>query len=249
MSDNNKIACFDADIIIKTSRNNKELLENVVDIFDKCYLHKCVYEEINWPQKTIKLLNKLIKKNKINLITDENLYDELEIKKLFLDSLQQVCEIFGLEYENIYSNHNNIVNNKGKFINKLYKSDKCIKENVGEVRTLLMIILLREIEKDKINYFISDDRRARNVIVFNYGKTLTENKIYGLSLLSSFYMLKKEGLTKKEAMKFVSNFYSKQTKIFYEENRMEKMNNTEIIEKIYEDKLKLLRNGDFLLQE
>jgi len=62
----------------------------------------------------------------------------LEIKKLFLDSLQQVCEIFGLEHEDIYSNLNDFINNKEKFINKLHKSDKCIKENIGEVRTLLM---------------------------------------------------------------------------------------------------------------
>lgn len=126
--------------------------------------------------------------------------------------------------------------------------DKNIEDNLGEIRTLQMIILLREIEWDKINYFISDDRRACNSIILKYGSTLTEQKLYGISLISSLYLLKINGYTKNKALKLIENLPSSKSKIFYEKNRMDKMNNKEIINNLYDGNLKLLKNGDFLLK-
>ncbi|MFW6028813.1 MAG: hypothetical protein ACOCRO_01020 [Halanaerobiales bacterium] len=38
---NNKVACLDADVIIKMSQGNNDLLEIVASVFDRCYLHQC----------------------------------------------------------------------------------------------------------------------------------------------------------------------------------------------------------------
>lgn len=248
MSENQKIACLDADVIIKMNNNGSELLENMLDIFTECYLHKHVYKEVKWPKETVKLLDKLIAKKVIKLITDRGLYNRLEIKKMFIDSLQQVCNIFGLTYENIYYDLEKYIDNEQIFFKKLKEFDKNIDENLGEIRTLQMIILLREIEWDKINYFISDDRRACNSIILKYGSTLTEQKLYGISLISSLYLLKKNGYTKNKALKLIENLPSSKSKIFYEKNRMDKMDNKEIINNLYAGNLKLLKNGDFLLK-
>lgn len=56
MNDKKKIACLDADVIIKMSHNDSDLLEYVVGFFDECYLHKQVYHEVEWPEETVNLL-------------------------------------------------------------------------------------------------------------------------------------------------------------------------------------------------
>ncbi|MFW6281660.1 MAG: hypothetical protein ACOC1O_02545 [bacterium] len=247
MNDKKKIACLDADVIIKMSLNDSELLEYVVDFFDECYLHNQVYQEVEWPEETVNLLNRLIDNNEIKLITDRELYKRLELKKLFINSLQQVCDIFGITYKKIYSDVEKYIN-EDRFFNKLSEADESIEENLGEIRTLQMIILLREIEIEKINYFISDDRRARNAIVLSYGNTLTEPKLYGVSLISSLYFLRNNGFTRNEALNLIEKLPSSESKIFYEKNLMGKMDNKEIINNLYDGKLKLLKNGDFLLK-
>lgn len=248
MNDKKKIACLDADVIIKMSYNNSELLKYVVDFFDECYIHSQVYHEVEWPEETVDLLDRLINSKDIKLITNRQLYKRLEMKKLFIDSLQQVCNIFGITYNKLYSDLEKYIKNEDKLFNKINEADENIKDNLGEICTLQMIILLREIEMEKINYFISDDRRARNAIILKYGSTLTEQKLYGVSLISSLCFLRNNGFTKNKALKLIEKFPSSESKIFYEKNRMDKMDNKEIINNLYDGKLKLLINGDFLLK-
>lgn len=249
MNENKKIACLDTDVIIKMTHNESELLNLVVDIFDKCYIHDYIYKEVDWPEETVNILNKLIEKDKVNIINDEMLYNNLEIKRIFLDTLQQVCDIFGIDYDEIYSDIEQFKSNDKKFIKELKEADKHIKYNLGEIRTLLMIILLREIKQDKINYFISDDRRARNAVILKYGKTLTEQKIYGISLISSIHLLKIEGYAKARVLKVVENLQTKKNKIYYEKDRMDKMSNKQIINKLYANELSILKNGDFIIRK
>lgn len=229
---NKKIACLDTDVIIKMSRNNSGLLQRIIDIFDKCYLHERVYQEVKWPEETVKLLNKLINANKIVLITDKELFNKLEIKELFLDSLKQALEIFGIDYSNLYSKLENYLNEPDRLIAELEDIDRTIEDNIGEIRTLQMIILLRDIEKEKINYFISDDRRARNAVVLKYGSTLTGQKIYGISLIGAFYLLREEGLSKAEALKYIKYIQPEESKLFIYKNRRDKMSNLDIIDKL-----------------
>jgi hypothetical protein len=202
----NKIACLDADVIIKMSQGNISLLEKVVKIFDRCFLHKCVYDEVEWPEETIEILNRLIDENRISLVTDEDLFDRVKHKELFTSSLQQACEIFAIDYEEIYSNIENIIEDRDMLLKEIKKADELVEENLGETRTLQMIILFRDLEREDVNYFVSDDRRARRGIILRYGSTLTGQKLFGLSLISIFNILKEKGMSREEVIEYVEQF-------------------------------------------
>ncbi|MCK4259451.1 MAG: hypothetical protein KAX49_10760 [Halanaerobiales bacterium] len=247
MHNSKKIACLDTDVIIKMSRDELGLLERVLDVFEKCYLHKCVYDEVEWPEDTILILDKLIKEKKIILLTDKDLFEKLGFKRLFSNSLQQACNIFGIEYDNTYVMVEEYLENPDKLYLKLQEIDKILKDNIGELRTLQMIILLRDVAQEKINYFISDDRRARRAIILNYAPTLTEHKLYGISLMSVFYLLKENGMTKEESLEFIDKILPEKSKVYLKNGEMEKMNNRDVIEKLYNEEMKLVKTGEFLL--
>ena len=88
----NKIACLDADIIIKTTANNSDMLDDIIEVFNKCYLHEYVFNEIKWPKTTIIKLDSLIRSEEIELITDEQLYEMIGNKNYFLNTLEKACE-------------------------------------------------------------------------------------------------------------------------------------------------------------
>ena len=244
----NKIACLDADVIIKMSQGNITLLEEVVGVFNKCFLHQCVYDEVEWPVETIEILNRLVDEKKILLVTDKILFDRIEYKELFVSSLEQACEIFSIDYEQIYSNIENMIEDRDKLLEELKKADELVEGNLGETRTLQMIILFRDLEGEDINYFVSDDRRARRGIILSYGSTLTGQKIYGLSLISIFNILKKEVMSIEEALEYVVQFQFDKSKVYLQNGNMSSMSNIEIIERLYKRELKLLPIGEFQLK-
>ncbi len=244
----NKIACLDADVIIKMSRDDIGLLEKVVEDFDKCFLHKCVYDEVEWSEESIEILDRLISEDRILLITDENLFDRLEFKELFMSSLQQACEIFAIDYEEIYSGLEIIIEDKDRILEEIKKVDQNVEGNLGETRTLQMIILFRDIEEENVNYFVSADRRARRGIILSYGSTLTGQKNFGLSLISIFSVLKEKDMPMEDALEFVKKFQSDKSKVYLQNKNMSTISNIEIIKKLYKDELKLLNIGEFQLK-
>ncbi len=243
-----KIACLDADVIIKMSQGNIGLLDKVVEIFNRCFLHKCVYNEVEWPEETIEILNRLIDKNKISLVTDEDLFDKLKYKEFFASSLQQACEIFAVDYEEIYTDLEDIIEYRDGLLEEIKEADELVEGNLGETRTLQMIILLRDLEGEDVNYFVSDDRRARRGIILSYGSTLAGQKIYGLSLISIFNILKEKGMSREEALKYVEQFKSDKSKVYHKNRNMASLSNIKIIDKLYNNELKLLNIGEFQLK-
>lgn len=241
-----KIVCMDADIIIKTTTAGSDLLDKIVEVFDKCFLHDYVYNEIKWPEETIIKLDNLIEAGKIELVTDEDLFDDLNNKKFFFETLKQACEIFAIEYNKIYS-HLTEAKNKDTFLDLIKIADKKVEGNLGETKTLQMIILFRDLKNEDINYFISDDRRARLGIILRFAQTMRGYKIRGINLMSVFWFLKASGMTKIQAVQYVSNFKSDKSKIYNYDNNMQKLDNKIIIEKLYNDELKLLKIGEFKL--
>lgn len=241
-----KIVCLDADIIIKTIAAGSDLLDKIVEVFDKCFLHDYVYNEIKWPEETIIKLDNLIETGKIDLVTDEDLFDDLNNKKFFLETLRQACEIFAIEYNKIYS-YLAEAKNKDAFLDLIKAADKKVEANLGETKTLQMIILFRDLKNEDINYFISDDRRARLGIILRFAQTMRDYKIRGINLMSVFWFLKASGMTKIQAVQYVSNFKSDKSKIYNYDNNMQKLDNKIIIEKLYNDELKLLKIGEFKL--
>jgi len=111
-----------------------------------------------------------------------------------------------------------------------------------------MIILFRDLEREDVNYFVSDDRRARRGIILRYGSTLTGQKLFGLSLISIFNILKEKGMSRKEVIEYVEKFQSDKSKVYLQNRNMATVSNIEIIEKLYNNELKLLDIGEFQLK-
>lgn len=243
----NKIACLDADIIIKTTANNSDMLDDIIEVFNKCYLHEYVYNEIKWPQTTIIKLDSLIRAKKIEVINDEQLYKMIENKNYFLDTLKKACEIFAIDYNKYYSNLENI-DVKNEFIKKLREGDGLISSNLGETKTLHMIILFRDLLDNDINYFLSEDRRARRGIILKFSQTTKGYKINGVSLIGTFHLLKDNGISEQKALEYINKLGIESNKVYNLKNNMENMDTEIIINKIYNEEFSLLKTGDLKLQ-
>lgn len=243
----NKIACLDADIIIKTTANNSDMLDSIIEVFNKCYIHEYVYNEIKWPQNTIIKLDSLIRAKKIKVLNDEQLYKMIENKSYFLNTLEKACEIFAVDYNKYYSDLENI-DVKNDFIKNLRKHDKLISSNLGETKTLQMIILFRDLFDNDINYFLSEDRRARRGMILKFSQTTKGYKIHGISLIGAFYLLKNSGISEQKALEFKNELGIQSNKVYNSKNNMENMDAEIIINKIYNEEFSLLKTGDLKLQ-
>ncbi|MCK8816280.1 hypothetical protein MWH28_02745 [Natroniella sulfidigena] len=216
-------------------------------MFDKCYLHSRVYQEVKWPDEVVVRLNDLIEKQQIILVNDEELLTKIEIREYFLATLEEVCEVFGVDYYEQYYDELRDSNSNEELLNAVEIIDNQLKD-IGEIKTLHMIILLRDIANKQINYFLSDDRRARRAIVLTFGKTIYDDKITGLSVLGSFDLLKENGLAKVNALEYIKKFSFTKTKVYDQKRNMIKLENNIIIEKLYAGRLKRLITGDFILK-
>ncbi|SKA03512.1 hypothetical protein [Selenihalanaerobacter shriftii] len=243
-----KIACLDTDAIIKMSMNSSSLLKKLVSIFSKCYLHERVYQEIQWPEETVKKLDELIDTGEIVLLTDKELLEKIEIKEFYLDSLKQVCNIFGVNYYNKYYYELESLGVNKDFLEKVANIDSEL-DDIGEIKTLHMIVLLRDIESKQINYFISDDRRARNSIVLNYGQALKEQKLKGISVMGALYLLQKKGLSKNKILEYIEKLPFEETKVYNLKQNLIKLSNLEIVEKLYQGQIKLILDGNLMLDK
>ena len=96
-----------------------------------------------------------------------------------------------------------------------------------------MIILFRDLEIENINYFISDDRRARLGIILRFSQTMRRYKIKGINLISVFLFLKENGMSKSQAIQYLSKFQTTKSKIYNSNNNMQKLDNKIIMEKFY----------------
>lgn len=243
MGDNKvKRGFLDADIIIKMGKASFKLLRNLVDLFDKCYLHQRIYIEVKFPPECKEILEELIREEKIILIEDKYLLKELESKGLFLLTFQQACNFFNKDYyQKQYSNLYQISSNQ-EFLNKIEEiGDKL--DDIGEIRTLQMIIALFS-EDNTDNYFISNDRRARNGIILNYNQV----NIQGISLMSSFHYLK-DKISKDEALDYVSKFDITKVRVYKSDGSRASVSTEEFIDIIYSGEYLLQRIGYIRLSE
>lgn len=75
------VSILDADFIIKSavspSPGQSTLFEKILMLGDKFYIHHEVYEEVEWPQETTDLLDKLIKDHRIKMMNDRDLLELL----------------------------------------------------------------------------------------------------------------------------------------------------------------------------
>lgn len=245
-----QIALLDANVIIKTCRKNTDLFDRIVSLFDQCYLHNTVYTEVKFPEDCLDKLNQFIEEDKIILIKDQLLLDKAITQDYFLKTLEEACDIFNNTYYTTY--YSKLENLEGdNFLDKLLAIDKDINfRNTGEIRTLQMIILLRDDDKlqGKVNIFISDDNGARNNIVRNYGRSIKDVfKLQGLSVLGCIYNLK-DDISKEQAIDYTNDFAEKGTKVVRQKERKKiLLDNEEIINKIFTKQIKINPFGDLVL--
>lgn len=250
---NSNISVLDADFIIKSavspSPNEQSLLEKILGIGGDFYVHQQVYEEVMWPQEAVDLLRRLKEHQRIKIVNDKYLLELLEKDfvmptRTFLSTIKDCCELFGTEhYENYYNTLACFVTT-GESIEHFYErfievekelmNSDCA-NNLGEIKTITMAVIFYITNKNKVTIFMSDDRRACNTVVLKYSEKYHEIK--ALSVIGSFFLLRKNGMTYDIACRYVNSLATKEFKVI---DKSEKMTGLEIINGIYSNKLLLL---------
>lgn len=253
---NSNISVLDADFIIKSavspSPNEQSLLEKILGIGGDFYVHQQVYEEVMWPQEAVDLLRRLKEHQRIKIVNDKYLLELLEKDfvmptRTFLSTIKDCCELFGTEhYENYYNTLACFVTT-GESIEHFYErfievekelmNSDCA-NNLGEIKTITMAVIFYITNKNKVTIFMSDDRRACNTVVLKYSEKYHEIK--ALSVIGSFFLLRKNGMTYDIACRYVNSLATKEFKVI---DKSEKMTGLEIINGIYSNKLDLSTNG------
>lgn|GEM_PF-6867215 len=243
---------LDADIVIKSavcpSEKALTLLEKIVDIPGDFYIHNYVYKEVQWPESTVKLLSRLVDEGKIKLLGDEVLLSLWEntpfpaVRK-YLDTLQQCCMLFGKEayYDEHYSSLERYVTediSAADFGNQVARVDQELllrarndgkATHLGEIKTAAMI---ESLNSDSI-VFVSDDRRARNIIV--------SDKIRALSTIGTFYFLMTHGMFLDDARLYAESLGTKEFKI---QNSEARLTGIQVVDGMHDGTLVLLKNGE-----
>lgn len=256
------ISVLDTDLIIKSavspSPHEPTLLEEILTIGEKFYIHCQVREEIEWPQKAADLLDKLIKENRIQMINDRNLLELLDKHyympmRTFLTNLRECCEIFGTDYyENYYKQLESLLSDKcniEQFCAKVSNIEEKIKQdcksdgqstNLGEIKTALMTAVFSLSNIERVTIFMSDDRRARNFIVSRYSEKYHEIK--AVSVIGTFHLMK-NSMSLEEAREYVNALETKEFKLIDKSEKTIKMTGLDIVNGIYENRIVLLTNG------
>ncbi|CCQ96473.1 hypothetical protein CULT_420044 [[Clostridium] ultunense Esp] len=254
------ISVLDTDLIVKSAvsptLHEPTLLEKILSVGDKFYIHSQIRKEVEWPQETADLLDRLIREHHIKMVDDRGLLERLDKYfpmpvRTFLGNLKECCEMFGTYYyEDYYKRLESLLLNESNielFCAKLAAVEEKIKQdsksegrstNLGEIKTALSAAIFSLSNMERVTIFMSDDRRARNLIVSRYSEKYHEIK--AISVIGTFYILMKNGMPLEEARRYVGALEAKEYKLF---DKREKMTGLEIVKGIYANKLVLLANG------
>lgn len=169
--------------------------------------------------------------------------------------MQICCEIFNTDYYELY--YKQLENFLGKefemdaFANKIIQIEEIIREkekpdNLGEIKSALMAAILYLVEEEQINVFISDDRKARTAMFIEYSEKY--HFLRGLSVSGMFYILRKT-MSKETAKEYMNEIPYQVIKIDDTKGNRIKKAKDELIDIIYEGKVKLLNDGELRLRE
>lgn len=257
---------LDTDSIIKTSitLEGESLLEKFLKLEGSYYIHAHIYSEVAWPEESKKLLESLITKGIINVLTDKDLIEMIKESyilpyRTFLSNLKICCSIFSTQY---YTEHYieleklDFKNLKiSEFLAKLkIIEDKILEEcknnkvpsNLGELKTALMSSILYIVKNTKVNVFVSDDRRARRYMVIEYSNEYYSLK--ALSVLGIFYILR-DTLDREKAIAYINKLNQVSFKIYDNKNNMIKKSGKDVVDLIYDGKLVLYKDGNLKLTD
>lgn len=256
---NYKYALLDTDFISKTHIIQKDSENHLIDRIMElpCYQFFC-HDQIRIELSrhnvsgSIEWLEDKISAGLIKCYSDEDILNELEsvygmsAPLLYTNFLQTACEAYQIGYfEHNFKvlqemDYKNVL--KCDFLKKLRLAcDKIgVSQNLGEIKTYVLLQMLSMMLGEQIYVFCSDDRNARSGIISIGG-------VRCISALSVFMRLKKEcnfGL--KEAKDYINSWLDfctkhKQTTFKIQENsatmRLRKVPCEQVMREIYEDKL------------
>lgn len=263
---NEKYALLDTDFISKTHLICKDeqnrLIDKIVEmphyIF---YCHKQVRAELmrHHTAGALEWLDEKIAAQFICLYDDEKIIDMLgdiyglSAPLVYTQMLKSACDAYregyfeekfvGLSKLQVVEISRNI------FLEKLEMDCAAIGEgqNLGELKSYILLQVLRIKFGQKIYVFCSDDKNARNGIV-NIGGARC------ISVLSSFLRLRKEiGFTREEAEPYIKSYLSgclakNQTTFRVQdaskERRMRKVPCEQVLDELFSGKLEELKTGN-----
>jgi hypothetical protein len=258
----NKYALLDTDFISKMYIIQKDTENHLIDrIMElpqyKFYCHSQIQEELDRHNDSgaSKWLEEKIKTGKISCYSDKGILNETEkiygasVFALYAGFLKTACEAYKTGYfeENFKKlgelDYRNI--EKDGFLEKL---DECcnnigLSQNLGEIKTYVLLQELSLMLGEQIYVFCSDDRNARSGIVSIGG-------VRCISVLSSFLRLKKEcGFQMDDAKEYIKSWlkfcYEKNQTTFRiqdnsKEHRFCRVPCEQVMREIYEDKFEEL---------
>ena len=245
---------LDADIIIKLSQSvfdktGKTLLERFLELKGQYYIHQQVYQEVFFPEETKIMLDKLIDEGKILVRNDEHLLELFLIlpHRYFLQCLKSCCEIFGSTYYDTYYKYleDFVGRDRDIFVQELHLIEsKIVQElgrgnNLGEIKSAVLAQCYFYAGQERVNYFASEDSRARNSMAMYYTDI---HEIRCISLLAVFYLIRREGVSLEDVRTCADNLTIPAFKVD-SRNGYVKYDIQEIVEKLYKQEFILLKNG------
>lgn len=230
-----KYALLDTDFISKMYMIQKDadshLIDNIMELPGyQFYCHNQIRAELSRHNAlgAVEWLEDRISSGKIKCYRDENILNELETVYgemscgLYADLLQKACQAYS---EGYYESGNNL----------------------GEIKTYVLLQMLLLTSGEQIYVFCSDDRNARNGIISIGG-------IKCISVLSAFVRLKKEcDFGWEKAKGYINSWLAfcaahNQTTFKVQENskvpRMCKVPCVQVMKEKFEDKFEGTRKGD-----
>lgn len=260
-----KYALLDTDFISKTHIIQKDADNHLIDRIMELpgyqfFCHSQIRTELSRHNitGTVKWLDNKISTRQIKCYSDEDILDELEpvygamTLGLYVNLLQKACQAYAEGYyENNFKELQKVDygnSTKGDFLKKLKVDCDIIGagNNLGEIKTYVLLQMLLMMLGEQLYVFCSDDRNARSGIVSIGG-------VRCISVLSAFVRLKKEcDFGKEEAKNYIESWLAfcaehKQTTFKVQENakvlHMCKVPCRQVMQEIYEDKLEETRMG------
>jgi len=260
-----KYALLDTDFISKMHLIRKDeanhLIDHIIEIPNyRFYCHEQIRTELKRHNiaGSMEWLDRQILTKTVNVYSDEKILDKLQTIyrnstcAMYVQLLKTACDAYKKDYfEEHFKkiqelDHRTIA--REQFLEMLKEDEESIGEgqNLGEIKTYLLLQVLKLIVEEKIYVFCSDDKNARSGIISIGG-------VKCISVLSSFLRLQKEvDFQKSEAepyIQFYLNFCVEREQTTFKvqeaskQGRMLKVPCEQVIKEIYEGKLEELPTG------
>ncbi len=254
-------ALFDTDYISKMHLIHKDeqnrLIDRIMDIPNYTFCcHSRIRDELalHTSPAPFEWLNDRISSGKIVCYADSHIIDRLthiygnSACAMYLHLLKTACEVYSRDYFNRYYSSLHYRLPTHIFLHKLYEAELLInnKNNLGEIKTFVLLQFLSLTLEEPILVFCSDDRNARAGIISIGGATC-------ISVLSSFIHLRKElDFQWSDAQPYVQSFLdfcqstnqlSFRIQTSHRSNHFSRIPCAQVMCDIYDDKLLACPNG------